>query len=162
MPKKRPVTYPFVPKSATALHPGDFWAIPLSDGSFGCARVIDLKPAGGIGARTMFLAAVLDWHARKPPTAESIAGAPCLNQAQAHLKTIIETGGCILGHRPLELDDIEPWEFRGAVHHRNSFVYKGLQPIRPQRPADGHLPVLSTWGFLVPLTIAEALFITRR
>ena len=112
-------------------------------------------------ARVSFLAGVLDWHAAVPPTSESIAGARCLDQGQAHLKAITETGGCILGHRPLELDNIEPWKFRGAEFHANSFVHKGVQPTRPQQPADQCLPVLSTWGYLVAVVIAERQFIKK-
>jgi hypothetical protein len=162
MASKRPRTYPFVPLSTATLLPGQFWAIPLSDGSFGCGRVLQLKPPGGIGARTMFLAAVLDWHADVPPTSEAIEGARCLKQGEAHLKAITQTGGRVLGHRPLELDNIEPWEFRGAESHVNSYLYKGLQPLRPQQPADECLPVLSTWGFRMPVVLAEAYFIKVR
>jgi hypothetical protein len=139
--------------------PGQFWGIPLSDGSFGCGRVIELKPPGSVGARVMFLAAVLDWHAHQLPTSDAIAGAKCLDQGQAHLKVITETGGSILGHRPLELDGIEPWEFRGAEFHVNSNVHRGMRPLRPQERADRSLPVLSTWGYRVPVIIAEAQFI---
>ena len=35
-----------------------FWALPLSDGSFGCGRVIQLAPAEMMGARVSFLGAV--------------------------------------------------------------------------------------------------------
>src|SRR5207249_4407542 len=158
---KPPPSYPFVPRSTAALIPGQFWAIPLSDGSFACGRVVQLKPPGGTGSRVMFLAAVLDWHRDSPPTAESIAGAKCLDQGHAHLKVITETGGCILGHRPLESDNIEPWEFRGAMVHVNSYVYKGLEPVRQQQPADKCLPVLDTWGYRVPEAIAERHFNAR-
>ena len=148
--------YPFVPRSATRLLPGEFWAIPLCDGSFGCGRVIELM----IGSRVLFLAAVMDWHASEAPTADKIAGAKCLDQGQAHIKAITETGGAILGHRPLEMDEVEPWEFRGAEFHVNSYVHKGLQPVRPQLPGDKCLPVLDTWGYRLPIQIAEAHFIT--
>jgi hypothetical protein len=107
------------------------------------------------------LAAVLDWHADASPTAYAIAGAKCLDQGQAHLKAITETGGSILGHRPLELDNIEPWEFRGAQFHVNSYVYRGMEPLRPQQPADQALPVLSTWSYQVPVVIAERHFRKR-
>jgi hypothetical protein len=161
MSRTRPVIYPFVPRSAQALLPGQFWAIPLSDGSFACGRVVQLKPLGGTGSRVMFLAAVLDWHGHLPPTAESIVGAKCLAQGQAHLKVITQTGGCILGHRTLESDDIGPWEFRGAMCHVNSYVYRGLEPLRPQQASDTCLPVLDTWGYHVPVVIAETHFNTK-
>jgi hypothetical protein len=157
-----PPTYPFIPRSTAALLPGHFWAIPLSDGTFCCGRVIEIKSPGSIGARVSFLAGVLDWHDDQPPTFDAIAGTKCLDQGQAHLKVITESGGCILGHRPLELDDIVPWEFRGAEFHVNSHVHRGLQPIRPQKPVDGSLRVLSTWGYRVPVIIAEARFIKNQ
>lgn len=158
MASRLPATYPFVPRSTTSLVPGQFWAIPLSDGSFGCGRVIETKPPGSAGARLLFLAAVLDWYADVPPTSGAIAGVKCLDQGQAHMKAITETGGCILGHRPLELDSIEPWEFRGNQFHVNSYVYRGMEPLRPQEPADKSLPVLSTWGYKVPGAIVERRF----
>ena len=162
MTSQRSPTYPFVPRSTATLTPGQFWAIPLSDGSFGCGRVIELKPPQDVGARTMFLAAVLDWRDDQVPTSDAIAGAKCLAQGQAHLKVITETGGRILGHRPLELDQIEPWEFRGAACHTNSNVHRGLRALRPQEPTDRSLPVLSTWGFGVPVIIAEGQFINGK
>lgn len=152
-------TYPFVPRSTAALVPGQFWAIPLSDGTFGCGRVIELGFRGSVGSRVVFLAAVLDWHAGVPPTSEAIAAAACLDQGKVHIKAITESGGCILGHRALGLDNIEPWEFREATFHVNSRVFKGLEPLRPQQPSDTSLPVLTSWGFRVPVVIAEARFI---
>ena len=67
--------YPFVPKTNAKLLPGQFWSIPLSDGRFGCGRVLTATPEAGYGARTWFTGAVLDWVGDAPPTAESIAGA---------------------------------------------------------------------------------------
>ena len=121
-----------------------------------------METPGSVGARVLFLAAVLDWHAKVVPTSEAIAGAPCLDQGQAHIKAITEIGGCILGHRPLELDNLEPWEFRGAEFHMNSYVHKGLRPLRPQQPTDDNLPVLSAWGFRVPVVVAELNFLKVR
>ena len=161
MPSKRSITYPFVPRSTSYLLPGQFWALPLSDGSFGCGRVIETTPRGEIGARTSFLAAVLNWHSSAPPTYEAIAGAKCLDQGSAHLKAITETGGNILGCRPLELDNIEPWLFRRAEFYKNSWLLKGLRLLRPQQQADQCLPVLSGWGYLVPVVIAEKHFIAK-
>jgi hypothetical protein len=157
---KRP-DYPFVPKSTKWLLAGQFWALPLSDGTFGCARVIQVPtPDSGLG-RVLFLAGVLDWHSPKLPTAESIAAAVCLRQGQAHIKAITETGGEILGIRELAIDGIEPWLFRGAHGWLNSQVYRGVQPVRPQRPTDNRLPVLSTWGYDVARVIAEARYVKK-
>lgn len=161
MASKRSITYPFVPRSTAHLVPGQFWAIPLSDGSFGCGRVIELAPRGEVGGRTSFLAAVLDWHSSAPPSYEAIAGAKCLDQGCVHLKAVTETGGSILGRRPLELDGIEPWLFRQTAFYKNSWLLKGLQPLRPQEPADVRYPVFSTWGYPMPAVIAEKHFIAE-
>jgi hypothetical protein len=147
---KRP-GYPFVPKSANWLIAGQFWALPLSDGTFGCARVVEVPLPENRVSRMEFLAGVLDWHGTASPTPESIAGARCLKQGHAHIRAITRTGGQILGIRDLAADGIEPWLFRGAEFWRNSRVCRGLIPIRPQTPDDDDLPVLSTWGYDVPL-----------
>jgi hypothetical protein len=152
------LTYPIIPKSAYSLLPGQFWALPLSDGSFGCGRIIQIPPNLQF-SRMHFLAGLLDWHSFAPPTSESIAGAVCLAQGSAHIKAIIETGGSILGFRNLETDGIEPWTFRGAQFWKNSQVHYGLIPMRPQTPEDENLPLLSTWGYNVIRVIAENRFI---
>jgi hypothetical protein len=154
-------TYPFVPKTAIWLRAGQFWALPLSDGTFGCARVIEV-PLGGVRiSRVEFLAGVLDWHSTEMPTFGSIARAPCLAQGHAHIRAITRTGGEILGFRDLGADGIEPWLFRGAHFWKNSQVYRGLVPVRPQTPDDNELPVLTTWGYEVPCVIAEARFVKK-
>jgi hypothetical protein len=123
--------------------------------------VIELVAAPQPGARRSFLAGVLDWHGSRPPDFESIAGAGCFDQGEAHIVTITDTGGCILGHRPLELDRIEPWTFRGAQFWRNSMVYRGTKPIRPQTPEDDDLPVASGWGRAVAWIRCEHKYVTR-
>ncbi|HET6323680.1 MAG TPA: hypothetical protein VFG04_03185 [Planctomycetaceae bacterium] len=157
MKAKRP-SYPFVPKSANWLIAGQFWALPLSGGTFGCARVIEVPRYENRVSRMMFLAGVLDWHGPALPTAEAIAGARCLEQGEAHIRAITRTGGKILGIRDLAADRIEPWLFRGAEFWRNSRVSRGLVPIRSQTPDDDNLPVLSTWGIDYPRFIAESHF----
>ena len=57
----------------------------------------------------------MDWSAYAPPNENRIAGAKCIEQGGALIKTILENGGKILGYRSLELDGIEPWTFRGAA-----------------------------------------------
>ena len=155
------ITYPFIPKSTALLIPGQFWALPLSNGLFACGRVIQLAPAGMMGARVSFLGALLDWVASSPPTSTAIAGASCVAQGHFHIKAITETGGELLGHRLLDLDGIRPWLFRGAYGWQNSSVQEGFVPIRPQTLADDKLPVFSTWGYNVIREIAEARFVKK-
>jgi hypothetical protein len=160
MTRKRP-GYPFIPKSAGWLVAGEFWALPLSDGSFGCGRVIQIPGKEVRNSAMQFLAGVLDWHSTSVPTAESIAGADCLAQGNAHIRAITRTGGEILGYRDLAADGIEPWDFREAWVWKNSNVLKGLLPYRAQTPDDDILPVLSTWGYNVACVIAEARFVKK-
>lgn len=157
MHRKRHV-YPLVPKSADWLLPGHFWALPLTDGSYGCGRVIEVPAPEHRVNRMVFLAAVLDWHGAHVPTSESIAGSPCLAQGKAHIRAITRTGGAVLGWRDLGADGIEPWLFRGAWFHPNSSVFRGCTPLRPQTPADADLPVLGAWGYCFAVHVAEARF----
>ena len=157
--KTKRLSYPFVPKSVNWLIAGQFWALPLSDGTFGCGRVIEVPPAEVRTSRVTFLAGVLDWHSAVAPTSDSIAGARCLDQGQAHIRAITRTGGEILGFRDPAEDGIEPWLFRGAHFWKNSQVFRGLVPVRPQTPKDEELPVLSTWGYNVPCVRAESRFV---
>ena len=98
--------YPFVPKSNAKLWPGQFWAIPLSDGRFACGRVLAIDVDKTYGARSSFVAGLLDWVGPEPPTAQNIAGAPLLEIGNAHVKVIEQNGGAVLGERPLEADGI--------------------------------------------------------
>lgn len=102
-----PATYPFVPKSNVALEPGQFWSVPLSDGRFGCGRVLAVNREAAYGRRTTFVGALLDWVGSEPPTFEAIAGARILEAGGAHVQVVGEAGGAILGLRPLELDGLE-------------------------------------------------------
>ena len=87
------------------LRPGQFWSVPLSDGRFGCGRVLGADREPGYGARTWFVAGLLDWIGAESPTAESIAGASLLEVGHAHID-VISSDGAILGERPLEADGL--------------------------------------------------------
>src|SRR5262245_21051544 len=101
--------YPFVPRSTARLCAGQFWSIPLLNGRWACGRVLQLKvTAGGRRDSRAFLAGLMNWSSRYPPTSDTIAGAQVLEQGQAHIKTIRENGGIVLGYRALEADGIEP------------------------------------------------------
>src|SRR5262245_21234477 len=100
--------YPLIPKTTAHLRPGQFWSIPLSDGRFGCGRVLRVDHDRPTSRRTWFIGGILDWVGDSPPSAETIAGAPVLEPGNAHIRTISFGGGAILGERPLASDDIEP------------------------------------------------------
>ena len=98
--------YPFVPRSNAKLWPGQFWAIPLSDGRFACGRVLAIDVDKAYGGRSTFVAGLMDWVGRDPPNAQNIAGAPLLEVGSAHIGVIQESGSAVLGERPLEADGL--------------------------------------------------------
>jgi hypothetical protein len=111
--------YPFEPKSNKRLRAGQFWAIPLADGRFAVGRVMAV-PAFGDRDTRGFVAGLLDWIGATPPDAEAVAGRSVVVQGKTRIEAITNTGGSILGLRPLELDAlvaIDPNDIRvGSVH----------------------------------------------
>ena len=151
-------TYPFKPKSSANLRPGDFWALPLAGGMYGCGRVIALNPTKGTGSRSMLLAGLMKWVGRNLPTNESLAGCATLAQGQIHLRSILETGGEIIGNRPLTEDKIEADLFLSESPGKNCMLMQGYEILRPaSQEEQGQLPVFSTWGYLVIQRKAQAL-----
>jgi hypothetical protein len=154
--------YPFVPKSNANLRAGQFWAVPLSDGRFGCARVLDVPRTPDLHVPTnsrMFLAGLLGWVDPRPPTTESIAGANLIAQGFAHIKTILTTGGAILGWRDLATDAIVPDRWRSHVAGGTVWLYEGARRLRPATDDDRDLPVMGTWGYSVLQLLAEQRFV---
>lgn len=118
-------SYPFVPKSNRHLEAGQYWAVPLDDGRFACGRVMAATSA--VSPRMSFIAGLMDWVGPVPPTAESIAGHDVLEQGSAHIKTITQTGGEVLGCRSLDEDrlaaDPDPgstWATRSSLAWPNT------------------------------------------
>jgi hypothetical protein len=93
--KRRP-PYPFEPKSTAYVRPGDFWAIPTRRGGWYCCGQILAIPDPA-DSRSVVVG-LLDWCEPHPPAAEAIAGAEVLRHGLAHIKTVRETGGTLLGN----------------------------------------------------------------
>lgn len=107
----------------------------------------------------MLFAGLLDWHSPSLPTSESISGARCIAQGQIHIKAIVEPGGLVRGIRALELDELRPWQMRGAREPGGgAAVQMGYEKIRIQTRSDAVLPVFSTWGFRAIVQQAEVAF----
>lgn len=136
-------SYPFVPKSNAHLQPGDFWAIPLVDGSYACGRVLQLPPPGTPGGKVQFFGGLLDWHGHAMPDSASLAGARLAEQGVMHLHSITRIGGNVLGNRSLTDDGIVP---DLAIHGTD--ILRGYDLVRPMRRGDlGVLPVWGWWGW---------------
>jgi hypothetical protein len=153
----RALLYPHVPRSTATLTPGQYWGIRLPSGRWACGRVLQKQATSGTGSRTLFLAGLMQWVGKSPPTEDSIARAPLLDQAQAHVKTILETGPEILGYRALERDGIEP---RLEVSHRRGgtvWLQRGYERLRRATGEEAAtLPVFSTWGYGFIALLAES------
>ena len=106
MPPKSP-GYPFTPKSNRFLRPGQFFAVPLSDGRFAAGRVMAV-PVFGPRDRVGVAVGLMDWSGDKAPTASDLAGRKVLVQAKTNFRAISRTGGAILGERSLVVDNITP------------------------------------------------------
>jgi Immunity protein 26 len=162
---KLKLEYPFKPKTNSYLRPGQFWAIPLSSGQYACGRVIELMPNGEIGSRTSFLAGLMDWVGENPPVAEDLIGCKTIKQGSVHIKTIHETGldGMILGHRPLELEEIEPDNFRTQEGFEGCLLMKGYKEVRHISEEEWKkYGTLSIWGYEVIKILAEECFVTKK
>ncbi|HEU5111487.1 MAG TPA: hypothetical protein VFT95_23340 [Micromonosporaceae bacterium] len=127
--------YPFVPRSNRRLIPGQYWALPLSDGRFACGRVMAV-PAFGPRDRIGVVIGLMDWLGETHPTAEQLAGRPVLEQAKSRFEAIANTGGQVLGIRPLNLD--------------------GLVAVDPDASHVG--AVHQVWGWRTILDLAEQYF----
>jgi len=163
--KMSALTYPFVPKSTTSLIPGQFWGILLSNGRYVCGRVLAVCPqADGRPHSRHFIAGLLDWHSEEAPTSVNIAGHPVLEQGTAHIKTIVRTGGHIIGHRPLEYDAIELAPTLFCIGPRNRFaVVQGSIILRFATPDDDtRIAYLPGWGPEYIRARAEYLFTGKR
>lgn len=120
--------YPFSPKSTARLERGQFWAIPLSDGSYGAGCVIGQQLTDGKPSSRGFLAGVIAWHGSELPTAEILFGREIFKYAFAHIKAITESGGQILGKARLKFGNL---------------------------PVSAESLSTSTWGYSVPVLLAH-------
>lgn len=150
------ITYPFIPKSNRYLLPGQYWALSLSNGQFGAGRVIQVSTEN----RTLFLAGLMDWTGPNPPTGDDLAGRKTITQGEASFRTILDTGGAILGHRPLELDRLEPDLFLSQGGRKGAWVQKGLDWLYPASDEEWlELDAITTWGRLVIQVVAERVLV---
>ena len=116
--------YPFQPKSTAYLEPGQFWAIPLDDGKYACGIVLArLKYQGKVDAR-LFLAGLLDWFGKDEPLPENLEKSKILKRGAAHIKTILMTGGEIIGKTE------NPFVSSGTIEMTDDIVRMGYQVLK--------------------------------
>ena len=106
----------------------------------------------------MLLVGLMNWIGHSPPEANDLCCLGTIQQAQIHLRSILETGGEILGHRSLALDRIEPDLFLTESPGKGCLLMKGYDILRAAMPEEqATLPVFTTWGYLVIQRRAQAL-----
>lgn len=120
--------YPFTPKSTKRLERGQYWSLPLSDGTYGAGCVIGQQLTHGKSSTRGFLAGVIAWHGSEPPTAETLFGREVFKYAFAHIKAITESGGQVQGKAKLKFRDL---------------------------PESAECLSISTWGYNVPVLLAH-------
>jgi len=87
--------YPFDPRSTAHVRPGDFWAITTRRGHwYCCGQVLAISD---LTTMRSLVVALLDWCEPDLPTASSVANVAVVDFGVAHVKTVRETGGMLLG-----------------------------------------------------------------
>ncbi len=151
--------FPITPKWNSQIQPCDYWPVELRDGSFAVGRVLELPAPKGIGARTLFLAGLMDWHGYSHPSSQDLAGCPTLQQGQMGIAAFKFHSWSIIGNRSLLLDGISPWLFQSDG--TGQWVQNGLAEPRMRTPGDlMDLPLFSTWGMSVIKLYAEKQFLS--
>jgi hypothetical protein len=159
----RPVVYPFEPKSTRSLTPGDYWAVPLTDGGFACGRVLQLEGDHLPTPSRTFFGGLHDWLGEAAPTSDDIAGALFVDFGVMHIRTIVHTGGQVLGNRPLEADAIELPLMLDAHAGPRTRLVRGAQTVRVARREEwGTRAVLGVWGYGVTKVRAEKMARDRK
>ena len=157
------VVYPFEPKSTRSLTPGDYWAVPLSDGGFACGRVLQTDGDHLPTPSRTFFGGLHDWFGKSAPTSENIAGATFVDFGIMHVRAITRVGGQVLGNRSLAADAIELPVMLDAHGGPTARVIRGAHTLRIARREEwGTLPVLGFWGYDFIQTLAEKMARDRR
>ena len=90
-------SFPLTPRSVVGLEIGDFWTVELPSGGLGVLQVRDVKRSGS-GARTSFVAGVIDWRGDTPPTGADLAGRAVLAQGLTVIEVFTLGGAVVLGN----------------------------------------------------------------
>jgi hypothetical protein len=121
-------TFPFSPRSATALRVGDLVAVQGGSGRWSCLQVLELR----LRARTAFVVGLLDWQGDASPTAETVAGVAPLVRALTRIEVFTEAGLTVVGSVPPRDAGQEAWFGPGYIGKR-TLVWGWLATVRVAR-----------------------------
>jgi hypothetical protein len=158
MAKAKSTIYPIRPKSTALLLPGQFWAVPLTDGRFACGRVLQVNGSELPVKSRNFFGGLLNWVGASLPSSECIAGAVVIASGVLHIRAITSLGGEVLGCRPIEADGLELPILLSARGGDGTLILCGADAVRvATREEWGTLPVLGCWGwnYIQKLAIAR-------
>jgi hypothetical protein len=140
--------YPLVPKSAKTLRPGQYWAVPMQNGRFACGRVLQVGGSEVPTPTKAFFGALHSWVGSAAPNDQTELGSDLIQCGVMHVKSIVQTGGAILGERPLTADGVQIPTLLSAMGGPDTHVLLGADKRRlATREEWGTLPVLGFWGF---------------
>ncbi len=154
------VKYPFVPKSTSYLEPGQFWAVPLSNGKFACGVVLQLMYVEGKLYRSAFLAGLLNWSGSNLPSENDIKDNEIIEHGQAHIKIIGGHGGEILGKVNWEDSKLQIPLTLSESPGRNCRLQRGYEILNKASSSQQKtLEVFEAWGFRIICLLAEKHFV---
>jgi hypothetical protein len=90
-------SFPFTPRSVADLEVGDFWTVTLPSGGLGLLQVRDVKRSGP-GARSAFVAGVVDWRGDEQPQATDLQGRRVLAQGLTRIEAFTEGRAAVVGN----------------------------------------------------------------
>jgi hypothetical protein len=141
------------------MQPGQYFSIPLSNGEYACGIVMQLRR----GSTREFVAGLMDWSGPKAPTLQDIRGRCLLAHGGAHVRTIVENDGEILGGASLEELKLELPLTLDQAPGPDCKLRRGYDLLRfASRTEQATLNVFSTWGYSAIRSRAEQHFLARR
>jgi hypothetical protein len=91
--------FPFSPRSVADFEIGDYWCVPLPRGGLGVLQVRHLQRKGP-GARTAFVAGVVEWRGDESPAPLDLHGRRVLAHGLTRVEVFTEGGAEIVGNAP--------------------------------------------------------------
>lgn len=149
--------YPFVPTKASEIEDGDFYFISLSNGRYACGRILLIKRKSGRRTKTV-LVGLHDWSGADHPTKEDIHECKIIEQGVIHINSIGHVEGAIIGHKPLEEDNLKPLLQFEAGYLLDGFESIGKLPVEDYEKYSRR----STYGLNVIRLLAEKHFVNNR
>ena len=122
-------SFPLQPRSSMELEVGDIIAVPCDPVGWACLVAVDVQRRGP-GARTTFVAGVVNWYGEQPPREVDIAGLPVIAQGLTRTELFTEGRLAVVGnvgpvsttfdsnYRDLHVGAVHHvWGWKAAIRH---------------------------------------------